>query len=139
MSAYLLISSGECRTALRYFSLLPDGIKQYLVDTTLCDRAHYSGQRSNSDAPVASPFHTANAFLLSDHSIHCAHPQAFKLQGPTRLCSFPISLLYSPMKSRGSTIPRSLQPWRLLEAKDSTLSSRTQSRIPRRYTEFPDY
>jgi len=25
MSAYLLISSGECRTALRYFSWLPDG------------------------------------------------------------------------------------------------------------------
>ncbi len=43
-----------------------------------------------------------------------------RLQGPTPPWSFFISLSCSRKKSRGSTIPCSLQPCRLLEAEDST-------------------
>ncbi len=51
----------------------------FLVDSTICDRAHYSGRRSSSDVPVVSRFHT-DCECPSHHSIHCACPQAFKVQ-----------------------------------------------------------
>ena len=42
---------------------------QYLVDSTI-----YNGQRSNSDVPVASPFHTSNAVLIIPSAAHILRP-----------------------------------------------------------------
>src|SRR5258708_38945061 len=55
---------------------------------------------------------------LSHHSIHSAHSTAFRVQPLYRHFS---SLICSRKKSRGSTVPCSLQPCRLslLEAEDS--------------------
>ncbi len=78
---------------------------QDLVDSTI-----YNGQRSNSDVPVASPFHTSNAVLIIPSTAHILRPSRSNLS----LLMSHRSLLCSPKKSRGSTIPRSLQPWRLL-------------------------
>src|SRR5216684_5670553 len=63
--------------------------------------------------------HTANAFLILPSAANILRPSR---SNPCMLISH-LSLLCSPKKSRGSTIPRSLQPWRLLEAEDSTPES----------------
>ena len=52
----------------------------------------YSGHLSNSDVPVASRFHTTNAFLIIPSTTHILRPSK---SNPSTVCSFPIALFYA--------------------------------------------
>jgi hypothetical protein len=84
---------------------------QYLVDSTICDTG-YSGRRSNSDVPVASPFPSANAFLIIPSTAHILRPSRSNpsMLRPISHMSLYVPLMFSELEEE-PRVDKSLVPF----------------------------